>query len=280
MQKLNQPVFYLNGAVTKEQQQFFNEHGLIQFKNSISKETIKIFIEEIGKMQDYLLRRDIKTINGIPLKFGKDVDGSPIIQRMPFASQYSDVLSRFVQSDTIKALVKLLEPYEGRVGENEKDGLVINHFINTREGTFSQMGWHTDSPRDIFLGTRILPMLNVGIHLDDCPMTNGGLRVLLGTHNRGWRTLFFKKRYYTDKRPDPDETGIDIEAGDVTVHDGRIWHRVQQSPDIGETSRRRVMYIPLITGKYRPKNSDSVMPFYHKLDRWMNFSGGLVRRKK
>jgi phytanoyl-CoA hydroxylase len=280
MQKLNQPAFYLNGTVTDDQQRFFNKHGLIQFKNFVSRETARKFIEEIEKIQDYLLNRDIKTINGIPLKIGKDVDGSPLIQRMAFASQYSDVLSRFVNSDQVKALIKLLEPYEGRISENEKDGLVVNHFLNIESGTFSQMGWHTDSPRDIFLGSRILPMLNVGVHLDNCPMANGGLRVLPGTHNKGWRTLFFKKRYYTDKKTDPDERGLDIECGDVTVHDGRIWHRVQQSPFIGEPSRRRVMYIPIITGKYKPKNSDSVMPFYHKLDQWMNFSGGLKKKKK
>src|SRR5215204_673575 len=278
MEKLNQPVFHLNGCVTEEQQQFFHKHGLIQFKNFVSKETAQIFIEEIRNIQDYFLTKNIKTVNGIPLKFGTDVDGSPLIQRIAFASQYSETLSRFVQSDKIKALISLLEPYEGRISENEKDGLVINHFINIENGIFSQMGWHTDSPRDIFLGSRILPMLNVGLHLDNCPMSNGGLRVLPGTHNKGLFTLFFKKRYYTDKKADPDERGLDIEAGDLTVHDGRIWHRVQQSPYIGEASRRRVMYIPVVTGKYRPKNSDSAMPFYHKLDRLLNFSGGLKNR--
>jgi len=280
MQKLNQPVFHLNGCVTEEQQQFFRKRGLIQFKNFVSKETVQIFVDEIKIVQDYLLRREIKIVNGIPLKFGTDVDGCPLIQRIAFASQYSDILSRFVQSDRIKTLIKLLEPYEGRISENEKDGLVVNHFINIEKGAFSQMGWHTDSPRDIFHGSRILPMLNVGLHLNDCPMSNGGLRVLPGTHNKGWFTLFFKKRYYTDKKPDPNETGLDIEAGDLTVHDGRIWHRVHQSPNIGEASRRRVMYIPVITGKYRPKNSESSMPLYHKLDQFINFSGRSKKKEK
>lgn len=278
MKKLEQPVFHLNGSVTEGQLGFFHKHGIIQFKGFVSKQKAALFIEEIKRVQVQLLTGGIKKINGVPLRIGVDTDGSPLIQRICFASQYSELLTEFLQSDQIKCLTKLLEPYQGRISENEKDGLVINHFINTDKSSFSQMGWHTDSPRDIFLGSKILPMLNVGLHLDDCPMSNGGLRVLPGTHNKGWFTLFFKKRYYTDKRPDPGETGLDIEAGDLTVHDGRVWHRVQQSPHIGEASRRRVMYVPVITGPYRPKDSNSKTPFYHRLDQKMNFSGGWGKR--
>src|SRR5215203_733553 len=280
MQKLDQPTFSLNGSLTEEHLQSFKKQGIIQFKNFVSKETTAIFISEIKKAETQLLNNGIDKINGIPLKIGTDTDGSSIIQRMVFVSQYSEILSEFLHSGRVKELTKLLTPYEGRISEDEKDGLVVNHFINTSNGSFTQMGWHTDSPRDLFLGSRILPMLNIGLHLDDCPMTNGGLRVLPGTHNKGWFTLFFKKRYYTDKKPDPNETGLDIEAGDLTVHDGRIWHRVHQSPNIGEASRRRVMYIPVITGKYRPKNSESSMPLYHKLDQFINFSGRSKKKEK
>ena len=278
MKKLAQPTFYLNGSVTDEQLHFFQNQGFIHFKNFISKEKVDLFIGEIKRIQTQLLANDIRKINGVPLRIGIDVDGSPLIQRMCFASQYSETLSEFLHCERIRSLVRLLEPYEGRISENEKDGLVVNHFINTENSSFSQMGWHTDSPRDIFLGSKILPMLNVGLHLDDCPMINGGLRVLPGTHNKGWLTLFFKKRYYTDKKADPNETGLDIEAGDLTVHDGRIWHRVQQSPYFGEASRRRVMYVPVITGPYRPKNANSKTPFYHRLDQKLNFSGGWGKR--
>jgi phytanoyl-CoA hydroxylase len=68
-----------------------------------------------------------------------------------------------------------------------------------------------------------------------------------------------------DNTPDKKEAGFDIAAGDLTVHDGRLWHRVAQSPEQGEKSRRRVMYIPIITGAYQPKTTDSPTPFYHKL---------------
>jgi phytanoyl-CoA hydroxylase len=90
---------------------------------------------------------------------------------------------------------------------------------------------------------------------------------LPGTHTQGLFGLFFRKRYFVDNNPDKREVGFDIEAGDLTVHDGRLWHRVQQSSIEGEKSRRRVMYIPIITGAYQPKNASSATPFYHRLAR-------------
>lgn len=265
MKRISQPGFYLHDEVTSEHSNYFHRYGIIQFKNFIARNTVKEFIGEIQSVENFLLKNNIQKINGVPLKFGKDVDGSNIIQRLAFTSQYSETLSNFLKDKRLQSLTRLLAPYEGRISENEKDGLVVNHYINTSESKFTQLGWHTDSPRDLFLGSRILPMLNVGLHLDDCPFDNGGLRVLAGTHNKGLFTLFFKKKYFVDNKPDANETGLDIEAGDLTIHDGRIWHRVQQSPHIGELSRRRVMYIPIITGAYKPRHANSPTALYHRI---------------
>ena len=78
------------------------------------------------------------------------------------------------------------------------------------------------------------------------------------------KVLFLKKQFI-DHNPDPNEVGLNIEAGDLTVHDGDLWHRVEVCPFTGEKSRRRVMYFPIIQGKYSPKNENSKTPFYHKL---------------
>lgn len=257
--------FHLNDHITPLHTAHLQKHGILHFKQFVSSHTVKEFLYEIGSVERHLLNKDTTAVNGIPLKFGSDVDGSPLIQRIAFASQYSKVLSNFLKSDRVQQLVKLLAPFEGRVGELEKDGLVVNHYLNTGDSSFTRLGWHTDSPRDLFLGSRIKPMLNVGLHLDDCPQSNGGLRVLAGTHNKGLFTLLFKKKYFIDHQPDKKEIGLDIEAGDLTIHDGRLWHRVQQSPYTGIKSRRRVMYIPVVTGAYQPKDEKSSTPFYHQL---------------
>ena len=258
-------LFEFGTVLTNEQLSYFRQHGIIQFRQFIDRPTVAALLKEVGRAERYLLDKGITKVNGIPLKFGRDVDGSTLIQRIAFASHYSPVLKKFLKDPRLAALSGLLGDYEGRIGENEKDGLVVNHYINTAVSTFSQLGWHTDSPRDLFLGRRIRPMLNVGLHLDDCPYENGGLRVLPGTHTQGLFRLLFKKKYFIDNKPDKKEVGFDVEAGDLTVHDGRLWHRVQQSPFEGEISRRRVMYIPIITGAYQPKTVDSPTPFYHRL---------------
>ncbi len=265
MKKFQNTTFCFEGKITAAQMNFFNKNGFLHFKNFISKETVAEFIGEIENVEKYLLDNSMNKVNGIPLKFGHNVNGKTLIQRLAFTSHYSKKLQAFLKDARFSVLLQLLGNYEGRIGENEKDGLVVNHYVNTPGSKFNHLGWHTDSPRDLFLGSRILPMLNVGVHLDDCPFENGGLRVIPGTHKQGIFGLFFRKRYFIDNSADKNEEGFNIEAGDLTIHDGRLWHRVQQSPNIGEKSRRRVMYIPIITGAYKPKTANSTTPLYHKI---------------
>lgn len=262
--KFEAKTFTLGEKLTQEQIDYFKKHGVIQFKKFIAPETAELFISELAKIEATWLAEGIEKINGIPLKFGQDPAGNKMIQRMCFTNKYSQVLAEFLKDPRFKLLLDLLAPYEGRISEEEKDGLVFNHYINQPNSKFTQMGWHTDSPRDLFLGQKILPMLNVGIHLDNCPSSNGGLRVLPGTQNQGMLKLLFGKKQSIDHRPDPKEIAFEIERGDLTIHDGRLWHRVEVSPNFGEKSSWRVMYVPIITGKYKPKSENSRTPFYHR----------------
>jgi phytanoyl-CoA hydroxylase len=276
--------FRLEETLTPAHKRFFQQNGFIHFKSFINREQTSELLREVQSVERHLLNSNTKKINGIPLKFGTDQNEQTIIQRISFASHYSDALKQFLKDRRLQSLLSLLQPYTGRIGENEKDGLVVNHYVNTSESRFTQMGWHTDSPRDLFLGSRIMPMLNVGLHFDDCGFDNGGLRVLPGTHKQSILGLFFRKKYYADVSADKNEVGFDIEAGDLTVHDGRLWHRVQQSPLKGEASRRRVMYIPVVTGEYKAKHFNSATPFYHKLAQlqpvYENFKFGLQQFSK
>ena len=129
-----------------------------------------------------------------------------------------------------------------------------------------QMGWHTDSLRDVFYGRKILPMLNIGINLTDSTKEQGGLRVLKGTHKQSIYQMLFRKPYYVNNETDEKEIAIEANAGDVTVHHGHIWHRVATSSLEGKASRRITMYIPVVCGKYAPKNENSATPFYHHMN--------------
>lgn len=264
MSKLQLPDFKLGKELTEEQKAYFDKHGVIVFKDFLSRDTVNLYLQEIQRVEKNLLTEQVDKINGVPLKFGKDENDKTIIQRFCFTSKFSEPLHLLLQDPRLAALTEFLAPYDGRIGEFEKDGLVVNNYIRTPKSTFSQMGWHTDSPRDLFMGQKIMPMLNVGIHLDDCPFENGGLRVIPGTHKQNMLKLLFGKKYFIDNDPDPKEIGFDITAGTLSVHDGRLWHRVQQSPNFGQASQRRVMYVPIVTGKYKPKSEKSKTPFYHR----------------
>lgn len=256
--------FQVGDTVTTEQLDFFDAHGVIVFRNFISKEQVAIYLAECKRLELLWIGEGRAKVNGVPLKFGKNADGSKTIQRLCFSSLFSKELHELLDDPRLQLLKAFLYPYEGRIAENEKDGLVINNYINTPTSSFTQMGWHTDAPRDLFLGQKIMPMLNVGIHLDNCPFENGGLRVIPGTHKQNMLKLLFAKKYFIDNNEDSREVGFNIQAGDLSVHDGRLWHRVKQSPLFGEESRRRVMYVPFITGRHHPKHEKSKTPFYHR----------------
>lgn len=261
----NYPVFHLGEKLTEEQKVFFDENGFIHFKNFIQKEKVNELLRESENIQSDWATKGLTMINGVPIKYGTDVDGKKIVQRFAFINQHSEKFANLLEDPRLKELFQLIGAPDCRLGTTEKDGLVLNHYINTDQSNYSQLGWHTDALRDIFQGQKVMPMLNVGIHLDNCTTENGGLRIIPGTHNKGLRTLLFKKAYFVSHKPDKKEVGLNVEAGDLTVHDGRLWHRVARSPLTGEKSRRRVMYIPIITGKVITRDVNSKPLFYQRL---------------
>jgi phytanoyl-CoA hydroxylase len=262
MSQVTYPKFKLGEKLTDEQVSFFDKNGFIHFEGVASSEEIKSIISSTEEIQTRWIKEGIKKINGVPIKFGHDEHGKPIVHRFPFTSQFSEAVHGFVNSNRVQAL-KVLLPNGARIAENEKDGVIVNHYVNTPDSNFRQMGWHTDSMRDIFYGKKIMPMLNVGLYLDDSYSDKGGLRIIPGTHKQKLFSMLFKKAYFMNNEEDKNEMLVDAKAGDMVVHDGRIWHRVAMSPYIGAASRRRVMYIPVILGKYLPKSDESTTPLYH-----------------
>lgn len=259
------PVFRLSDKLTEEQRIFFEENGFIHFKNFITKEMVTEILRESERIQEEWISKDVKLVNGVPIKYGVDINGKKIVQRFAFLNQQSPLFDSLLKDERFRLLFDLIQSHDCRIGESEKDGLVFNHYINTETSNYSRLGWHTDALRDIFYGHKVMPMLNVGIHLDNSSTDNGGLRLIPGTHNKGLATMLFKKVYFISHKPDKDEIGLNVEAGDLTVHDGRLWHRVAQSPYLGEKSRRRVMYLPIITGEFNPKTENTKPLLYQRL---------------
>jgi len=268
MSGVHYPKFVFTGKLSDEQQTFFRQSGFIHFTGFATREQVDEIIRSISEAQAQLVRNNIRKVRGVPVKYGWDVDGKKMIHRFPFTSQFSEPVHRFLQDPRFEELKKLM-PAGARIAEEEKDGVVVNHYVNAEGSRFRKMGWHTDSPRDLFLGGRINPMLNVGLYLDDSSEDKGGLRLLPGTHRQGLFLMLFRKFLFVSNGIDKREVLVDAKAGDLVIHDGRMWHRVAQSPLQGEASRRRVMYFPMICGKYEPKDDNSPTPLYHRLLRFV-----------
>lgn len=259
--------FHLDKKLTQEQIEFFDMNGFIHFENFIDAAETDRIIMSMQDVQQQCIDHDVKQVNGIPVKYGYDVDHKRMIHRMPFVSWYSPVIRDLLRDDRLQALMVLLPG--SRINENERDGVAINHYLNVEGSTLRHLGWHTDSVSDIFYGHGFVRQIIAGVYLDDSSAYNGGLRVIPGTHKQSVFNVFFGKFYLLNKE-DKNEVLLEAKKGDLVIHDGRMWHRVGRSPHTGERSRRRVLFISLLSGAYKPKNTNSTTPLYL---RFQNYFG-------
>lgn len=262
--------FTLGEAITPEQKAYLDEHGYLHFEGVLTPAEVETVRSEIDRVESQWLAEGRTSVNGIPLFFGARTDGSKGIQRFAFTSLFSGKIGELVR-DARFVPVRSLVGTDVRVGEREKDGVVVNRFLNVPGSVTPRLGWHTDGLRDLFYLRMPQQMLNVGLHLDECPAENGGLRLLPGTHRQGFLSMCFRKPYFVWHRPDPRELVVETKPGDLTVHDGRLWHRVAQSERTGPASLRRSMYVPYLTGPYEPKTEESRTPAYHRLGAAIRF---------
>ena len=267
---IDMPEFELGDRFTAEQREWLDEVGFIRFKGFAKPETVR----ELRREQEELSRRWVRegrtTLFGTPLIIGKKPDGEGYVQRMPFSSVFGEKHHEFLKDPRFRVICELAGP-DFRVGERERDGLVINHYRNEEGSVFGQQGWHTDSLRDVFYLEKPRRYLNVGFYLDDSPVEKGGVRVIPFSHQQSIWNLLTRKRYYLDVEPDPAEYAIEAEAGDLTIHDGRCWHRAAKATVTGDASQRRVMYLPLMEGPLKEKNENSSTPLYFRFRRFAKF---------
>ena len=253
-------------GLTPAQQAFLDEHGYLHFRGFLSPAEVDGILAGLREVEDKWVAEGREKARGIPIKYGRDLGGRRFVNRFAFASLYSDSLHQIVSAKKFQALAGLLGP-GFRLGEDEKDGMVVNHYVNLEGSRYKQLGWHTDGLRDIFLGHRQRPLWQIGLYLDDSPRTKGGLRLIPGTHKQGLLAQVFGKVHFLDHKPDPREICVEASRGDLTIHDGRLWHRVARAEVTGEASRRRVAYLPYIDGPRQPKTEASPTPLYHYLQR-------------
>lgn len=250
--------------LSPEQQRFLDHNGYVRVPRFLSPAEVDEILAGLAEVERRWISEGRAKARGIPIKYGRDASGQPYVNRFAFASLYSDRLHAAVQR--FGELAPLFGP-GFRFGEDEKDGMVVNHYLNLPGSRYKQLGWHTDGLRDVFLGQKLRPLWQVGLYLDDSPRQKGGLRLIPGTHKQRTAAMLFRKAYFVSHAPDPQEICVEAERGDLTIHDGRLWHRVARAEVTGEASRRRVAYLPFVEGPRRPKTEESPTPLYHYLQR-------------
>jgi phytanoyl-CoA hydroxylase len=267
--------FTLGPVVTAEQRAFLDRHGFLLFSRVATAAEVAMIVGEMDRIERQWRAEGRTRVYGIPLFFGKDEAGRPFLQRLAFTSVFSEEIRAFVRDPRFAPILELVGP-DARIGDAEKDGVVINRYLNVPGSAYPRLGWHTDGLRDLFYGRMPQPMLNIGLHLDRCPRDNGGLRLIPGSHRQGFWSMCFRKAYFVSHADDPNEVCVETEPGDLTVHDGRLWHRVARSQREGAASLRRSMYLPYLSGPYEPKSDASPTPLYHRLGEWMRGRSGAV----
>lgn len=255
--------FRLGPSITAEQRAFLDQHGFLVFAQVAHADEVAMIVGELDRLERAWIAEERRTVNGIPLFWGRN-EGRPYLQRFPFTSTFSDPIRDLVRDGRF-APIRDLVGAGARVGDREKDGVVVNRYLNVPGSVHPRLGWHTDGLRDLFYLRMPKPMLNIGLHLDRITRDNGGLRLVPGSHTQGFLSMCFRKPYFVSHRPDPAELAIETQPGDLTVHDGRLWHRVAVSTRTGPASLRRSMYVPYLTDPYEPKSDASRTPLYHRL---------------
>ena len=264
------PDFRLEERLTPEHVDFFETYGFIRFRRFATRDAAAALYAAFNALTADLVARDTSVINGVPLIKGRRDDGTAFYGRVPFVSLQREEFRSFLGDPRFQAIIDDLAP-GSRIGHDERDGLVVNCFRNHAGAKYKNLGWHTDSLRDLAYFEKPRRYLNVGFSLTDSPPRVGGLRLLPCTHNQSIASMLTTKTHFFDMTPDPNELSITTEAGDLTLHDGRLWHRTALAQVTGDASERCVMYLPIMDGPLKRKTAASATPAYFHLKKLLGY---------
>ncbi|MBJ20075.1 MAG: hypothetical protein CL933_11745 [Deltaproteobacteria bacterium] len=157
--------------------------------------------------------------------------GEQVVSRINYLDRWSETIKKMAWDPRTQRLGRLLGDHF-RVCDDRLDGpMCFLKNSNIAQG-LGDLGWHKD---DGLGGHPVMcPFLQVGIQLDRADPENGQLWVLAGSH-----------RYSNHPMSWGDEEGqpvvrIETEPGDVTVHNGDLFHTTP--PPTGDDAGRRVLY--------------------------------------
>ena len=141
--------FRLGEGITDEQHAFLEAHGYLHFEGVATEDEVSAICAARDRVEREWLADNRQDVNGIPLFFGRGENGETCVQRMPFSSVFSETIHSFIRDERFEP-VRLWVGDDARVGDEEKDGVVFNKFVNVKGSVYGRLGWHTDGLRDLF----------------------------------------------------------------------------------------------------------------------------------
>src|SRR5262245_39289326 len=100
--------FVLGAHLTQEQRDFFDRHGFLHFEGFANPAEVEELRAGMREAEERLLAQRPVYVNGIPIRYGRDVDGRPIVQRIAFTSLSSRAFERFVRPERFGPVLELL----------------------------------------------------------------------------------------------------------------------------------------------------------------------------
>ena len=131
--------FQLGATVTPEQQAFLDRHGFLHFSRVAAAGEVAMLAAEMDRIEARWIADRREKVFGIPLFFGRDDGGRPYLQRLAFTSVFSDAIRDFVRDPRFAPILALVGP-DARIGDCEKDGVVINRYLNAPGSVHPRLG--------------------------------------------------------------------------------------------------------------------------------------------
>jgi len=126
----------LGTRLMDEQKATFDRTGALHFRNFLNPDGVDALLHAGHEVEAHRLRSDVKVVNGTPVNYGRNLDRSPMVQRFAFANQHHTVLEEFLKHTRFNTLLDRVGG-DAWLGKDEKDGLVVNHNVNTSESNFT-----------------------------------------------------------------------------------------------------------------------------------------------
>ena len=233
--------FGWNGCVTSEHAAFFDEHGFIAFRNVFSERELDVVREEADRLEVRTLAGELPP-NDIDLQGGVDPSGRRFLNRLLYFTEYCP-RARAVIFDTCFAVARGLLGARAWVIEDTPPGTVRQVKVGGVQGGVAAIDWHVDNFTVADADAPILPVIAIGIYLEESRRGNGNLHVVPATHRAPLARAIV------------EPLSLEAEPGDVIVHATSVLHASgPMAPE--STTRRDILYVFASGGAYPGHRSD------------------------